>query len=46
MRLGWRLTSALPDDPGFELSLDAPRREAANDGDAEHDVMLRSRLRR
>ena len=42
LRLGWRLTSGA--GPGFELNLDAVRREAAND-DAEHGVMLRSRLR-
>ena len=44
-RLGWRLTSAVPGDAGFEVSLDATRREAA-DGDApEHGVMLRSLVR-
>ena len=43
-RLGWRLTPAASGDTGFEVSLDATRREAAND-DAEHGVMLRSRLR-
>ena len=45
-RLGWRLTSAVRGDPGFEVSLDATRREAANDdGEAEHGVMLRSLIR-
>ena len=44
-RIGWRLTSAAPGDPGFEVSLDATRREAANDNDAEHGVMLRSFIR-
>ena len=44
-RLGWRLTSAVPNDPGFEVSLDATRREVANDNDAEHGVMLRSLIR-
>ena len=44
-RLGWRLTSAVPGDPGFEVNLDATRREAANDNDAEHGVMLRSTIR-
>ena len=44
-RLGWRLTPAAGGDPGFELSLDATRRESAQDGDTEHGVMLRSRLR-
>ena len=34
------------DDPGFEVSLDAVRREAANDdGPPEHGVMLRSLIR-
>ena len=50
-RLGWRLTSAVPGDPGFELNLDATRREAANDpgpgsgADApvEHGVRLELR---
>ena len=42
-RMGWRLTSAVRGDPGFEVSLDATRREAANDdGKAEHTLMLRS----
>ena len=45
-RIGWRLTSAVRGDPGFEVSLDATRREAANDdGKAEHGVMLRSLIR-
>ncbi len=51
-RMGWRLTSAVEGDPGFEVSLDATRREAANDpgsgsgaGKAEHGVMLRSTIR-
>ena len=44
-RLGWRLTSAVEGDPGFEVSLDAIRREAANDNDAEHGVMLRGAVR-
>ena len=43
-RMGWRLTSAAPGDPGFEVSLDATRREAANAA-AEHGVMLRSQIR-
>ena len=42
-RLGWRLTSALKGDPGFELSLDATRREGDDDG-ADHGVMLRSQI--
>ena len=45
-RMGWRLTSAVRGDPGFEVNLDATRREAANDnGEAEHGVMLRSLVR-
>ena len=45
-RIGWRLTSAVRGDPGFEVSLDATRREAANDdGPPEHGVMLRSLIR-
>ena len=48
-RIGWRLTSAVEGDPGFEVSLDATRREAANDNGsgsgAEHGVMLRSLIR-
>ena len=44
-RIGWRLTSAVPGDPGFEVSLDATRREPTNDNDAEHGVMLRSLIR-
>ncbi len=45
-RIGWRLTSAVPNDPGFEVSLDATRREPA-DGNAppEHGVMLKSLIR-
>ena len=45
-RIGWRLTSAVAGDPGFEVSLDATRREAANgDEPAEHGVMLRGAIR-
>ena len=43
-RLGWRLIPAASGGTGFEVSLDAMRREAAND-DAEHAVMLRGRMR-
>ena len=43
-RLGRRLTQAASGDTGFEVSLDATWSEAAND-DAEHGVMLRSRMR-
>ena len=44
-RLGWRLIRAVPGEPGFEASLDATRREAAQDADAERGVMLRSIVR-
>ena len=44
-RIGWRLTSTVPGDPGFEVNLDATRREPANDGAAEHGVMLRGLMR-
>ncbi len=45
-RIGWRLTSAVPGDPGFEVSLDATRNEPANDnGPVEHGAMLRALIR-
>ena len=44
-RIGWRLTSAVEGRPGFELNLDATRRETANDNDADHGVMLRALIR-
>ena len=44
-RLGWRLTPAASGDTGFELSLDAPRRQTKGDNEAEHGVMLRNRIR-
>ena len=51
-RMGWRLSPAATGARGFEIGLDATRREAANDpgsgsgaGKAEHGVMLRSQLR-
>ena len=44
-RIGWRLTPAAANTSGFEVNLDAVRREAANDNDAEHGVMLRSLFR-
>ena len=46
VRVGWRLTSAVRGDPGFEVNLDATRREAANDSFAgagaepEHSLMF------
>ncbi len=47
-RIGWRLTSVVPGDPGFEIGLDAVRQEPVNDngaGRAEHGVMLRGAIR-
>ena len=47
-RIGWRLTSVMRGDPGFEVTLDATRREPANDNGAtpvEHGVMFRSVVR-
>ena len=45
-RIGWRLTPAVRGRPGFEVNLDATRREAANDNDpAEHGIMLRGAIR-
>ena len=45
-RAGWRLTSAVPDDSGFEVSLDATRRDPAGDNEPpDHGVMLRGAIR-
>ena len=44
-RIGWRLTSAVSGDPGFEVNLDATRREPANDDGPEHGAMLRATVR-
>lgn len=45
-RIGWRLDTAVSGGPGFEVNLDATRREAANgDTPPEHGVMLRSAIR-
>ncbi|MCY4003431.1 MAG: hypothetical protein OXF33_06995, partial [Rhodospirillales bacterium] len=50
-RIGWRLTSAVRGDPGFEVNLDATRREAVIDNFAgagaepEHSVMFRGAVR-
>ncbi|MCY4641250.1 MAG: autotransporter outer membrane beta-barrel domain-containing protein, partial [Gammaproteobacteria bacterium] len=48
-RIGWRLTSNVPNDPDFEIRLDATRRESANDnglqGKIEHEAMLRGLIR-
>ena len=46
LRMGWRLTSNVRGDPGFEVNLDATRREAVGGEEApEHGVMLRSLIR-
>ena len=46
VRIGWRLTPAARGDTGFELNLDATRREAAGgNGPPEHGVMLRGTIR-
>ena len=45
-RIGWRLTSPVAGDPGFEVNLDAVRREPAGGDEApEHGVMLRGTMR-
>ena len=45
-KLGWRLTSARRGDPGFEIGVEAPRRETANDDTpVEHRAELRARIR-
>ena len=43
-RLGWRLTSAVPGDPGFEVGLQATRGENDN-APPEHGVQLRATIR-
>ena len=46
VRLGWRLTPAVPASPEFEVSLDATRSERTNDDvHPEHGVMLRGAMR-
>ena len=40
VRIGWRLTPAAQDPSGFELNLDATRRESADDTAPEHAVRL------
>ena len=42
-RIGWRLTPTVRGHPGFQLNLEATRREA--DDDAEQGVMLRGAVR-
>ena len=44
-RVGWRLTSAVPRDPGFEVSFDATRKGPANDAAPEYGVLLKGTLR-
>ncbi len=45
-RIGWRLTSAIEGDPGFEVNLDATRKEAANSNELpEHGLMLRAAIK-
>ena len=44
-RIGWRLTSAIAGDPGFEVSLDTTRHEPANDDEPEHGAMLKGAIR-
>ncbi len=45
-RIGWRLTSAVEGDPGFEVSLDGMRTEPANGNEPpEHGLMLRGAIR-
>ncbi len=43
-RIGWRLTSALEGVSGFEVNLDATRKEPA-DAPVEHGAMLRAAVR-
>ncbi len=43
-RIGWRLTSAIEGFSGFEVNLDATRKEPAN-APVEHGVMLRAAVR-
>ncbi len=45
-RVGWRLTSALPNAPEFELNLDATRNEPAGGDEAGYGVMLHALVRR
>ena len=43
-RLGWRLTPAASDGAGFEVNLDAMRREPANGDEAESALMLKGAI--
>ena len=45
LRIGWRLTSVVPGDPGFAVTLDARQRETANGSEpSERGVMLRGAI--
>ena len=47
-RIGWRLTPAVRGYPGFQINLDATRRESANDNGNEppaHGILLRGAMR-
>ena len=44
-RIGWRLTPAAPGDSGFEATLDATRREPANDDGVAPEHALRLELK-
>ena len=43
-RIGWRLTPAVPSASGFEVNLDAVRREPANDNEVDNAVVLRGAI--
>ena len=45
LRIGWRLASAVPRNPGFVVSLDATRKEPANGAAPEHGVLLNGTVR-
>ena len=43
-RIGWRLTSAVPNASGFEVNLDAIRSEPAGGSEADNALMLRGAI--
>ena len=43
-RIGWRLTPAAPNASGFEVNLDAVRREPANGNEVDNAVVLRGAI--
>jgi len=46
VRIGWRLTPAVPGYPGFEINVDATRRESANGNEPPgHGAMLTGAIR-